>query len=161
MLFNAGIDNASALNAKNMLIKKKDKFNLAYLLNCAFIIENLIMFRQKTNSIWPICSTAHLSQTIWSCSVAFDLVWNMLNLSSAEIFNPLSPHDALKHHFTSLKTGFIFLQLRVLEWKFPWNWFTILGNFLKFSNHFKSFSPTTCRELRQQFAACSWWRWQW
>ena len=25
------------------------------------------------------------------------------------------PHDALKHHFTSLKTGFIFLQLGVLE----------------------------------------------
>ena len=30
-------------------------------------------------------------------------------------FNPLSPHDALKHHFTSLKTDLIFLQLGVLE----------------------------------------------
>ena len=39
-------------------------------------------------------------------------------------FNPLSPHDALKHHFTSLKTHFIFLLLVVFEWKFPWNWFT-------------------------------------
>ena len=29
--------------------------------------------------------------------------------------NPLSPHDALKHHFTSLKTDLIFLQLGVLE----------------------------------------------
>ena len=29
--------------------------------------------------------------------------------------NPLSPHDALKHHFTSLKTGLIFLQLCALE----------------------------------------------
>ena len=38
--------------------------------------------------------------------------------------NPLSPHDALKHHFTSLKTDLIFLQPRVLERKFPWNWFT-------------------------------------
>ena len=28
---------------------------------------------------------------------------------------PLSPHDALKHHFTSLKTDLIFLQPRVLE----------------------------------------------
>ena len=28
-------------------------------------------------------------------------------------------HDALKHHFTSLKTALIFLQLRVLERKFP------------------------------------------
>ena len=33
--------------------------------------------------------------------------------------NPLSPHDALKHHFTSLKTYLIFLQQRVLELKFP------------------------------------------
>ena len=31
-------------------------------------------------------------------------------------FNPLSPHNALKHHFTSLKTfNLIFLQLGVLE----------------------------------------------
>ena len=29
-------------------------------------------------------------------------------------FNPLSPHDAVKHHFTSLKTDLIFLQQRVL-----------------------------------------------
>ena len=35
--------------------------------------------------------------------------------------NPLSPHDALKHHFTSLKTDYIFLQLRDLEGKFPLN----------------------------------------
>ena len=33
--------------------------------------------------------------------------------------NPLSPHDALKHHFTSLKTDLIFLQPRGLERKFP------------------------------------------
>ena len=39
-------------------------------------------------------------------------------------FNPLSLHDAIKHHFTSLKTDLIFLQLRVLERKFPWNRFT-------------------------------------
>ena len=31
------------------------------------------------------------------------------------IFNPLGPHDALKHHFISLKTDLIFLQLGVLE----------------------------------------------
>ena len=38
--------------------------------------------------------------------------------------NPLSPHDTLKHHFTFLKTDLIFLQPRVLERKFPWNWLT-------------------------------------
>ena len=31
------------------------------------------------------------------------------------LLNPLGPHDALKHHFTSLKTHLIFLQLSVLE----------------------------------------------
>ena len=39
-------------------------------------------------------------------------------------FNPLILHDALEHHFTSLKAHLIFLQQRVLERKFPWNWFT-------------------------------------
>ena len=32
--------------------------------------------------------------------------------------NPLSPHDALKHHLTSLKAYQILSQLRVLEGKF-------------------------------------------
>ena len=45
-------------------------------------------------------------------------------------FNPLSPHNALTHHFTSLKTDLIFLQLGVLEWKFPWHWFTNTSNHL-------------------------------
>ena len=33
--------------------------------------------------------------------------------------NPLSLHDSLMHHFTSLKIDLIFLQPRVLERKFP------------------------------------------
>ena len=32
--------------------------------------------------------------------------------------NPLSPHDALEHHFTSPKSYLISLQPRVLERKF-------------------------------------------
>ena len=39
----------------------------------------------------------------------------VLNSEMIYYFNPLSPHDALKHHFTSLKTDLIFLQLVVLE----------------------------------------------
>ena len=38
--------------------------------------------------------------------------------SVTQRFNPLSPHDALMHHFTSLKIDLIFLQPRVLERKF-------------------------------------------
>ena len=40
-------------------------------------------------------------------------------LSGPSPLNPLSPHDALKHHFTSLKTQLISLQPRVLEGKLP------------------------------------------
>ena len=39
------------------------------------------------------------------------------------LINPLNPHDALKHHFTSLKTDLIFQQTRVLERTFTKNWF--------------------------------------
>ena len=48
--------------------------------------------------------------------------WHQFTASYADNLNPLSPHDALKHHFTSLNTHLILLKLRVLEGKFPWNW---------------------------------------
>ena len=70
-------------------------------------------------------------------------------------FNPLSPHDALKHHFTSLKTYLIFLQLGAYNENCHETGLPILGNFLKVLNHIKSYSFTTSRELRQQFATCS------
>ena len=38
---------------------------------------------------------------------------------ASNMFNPLSPHDALKHHFTSRKTDLISLQLGDLEREFP------------------------------------------
>ena len=69
--------------------------------------------------------------------------------------NPLIPHGALKHHFTSLKTDLIFLQIRAFYENFHETGLPIHGNFLQFLNHIKSSSSTTSRELRQQFAACS------
>ena len=39
----------------------------------------------------------------------------------SSVFNPLDPHDASKHQFTSVKTYLLFSQLRVVEWKFRWN----------------------------------------
>ena len=35
--------------------------------------------------------------------------WTKISYTMGTL-NPLSPHDALKHHFTSLKTDPIFLQ---------------------------------------------------
>ena len=46
------------------------------------------------------------------------------------VFNhPLNPHDALMHHFTSLKRDMIFLQLRGLEENFHETVLPIHGNF--------------------------------
>ena len=45
--------------------------------------------------------------------------WLCMFENQNHMLNPLSPHDASKHHFTSLKTYLIFLKLRVLERKFP------------------------------------------
>ena len=60
----------------------------------------------------------------------------------------------IKHHLTSLKTDLIFLQPRVLEWKFPWNWFPntwqfslIFKPFQVFFIHYKSRIATAIRGL--------------
>ena len=75
--------------------------------------------------------------------------------------NPLGPHDALKHHITSLKTDLIVLQLRVFEQKFPWNWFSKTWQFSLIFHplqvifiHYKSWIATSIRGLQ-------WMRWQW
>ena len=47
-----------------------------------------------------------------------------------DLLNPLSPHDAIKHHLTSLKTDLIFLQPRVLEQNFHETGLSIRGNCL-------------------------------
>ena len=52
--------------------------------------------------------------------------------SNHHMINPLSPHDALKHHFTSLKTDLIFLQLRSYRKKIHETILPIHGNFLQF-----------------------------
>ena len=70
------------------------------------------------------------------------------------LINPSSPHDALKHIFTSLKSHLIFLQLRVLLWQFPWNWFTNTWHFSLIFHplkiifiHYKSRIATAIRGL--------------
>ena len=46
------------------------------------------------------------------------------------VLNLLSPHDALKHHFTSLETDLILLQQRVSERNFHETNLPIHDNFL-------------------------------
>ena len=49
------------------------------------------------------------------CPHLWGLTLKLLSATVFNMFNPLSPHDALKHNFTSLKMNLIFLQLGVLE----------------------------------------------
>ena len=53
------------------------------------------------------------------------------------MFNPLGPHDALKHHFTSLKTQLIFLRLRGFRRKIT------MKLFYQCMTIFFTFSPTS------------------
>ena len=67
-------------------------------------------------------------------------------------FNPLSPDDTLKHHFSFLKTDLIFLQLVVLECGFRTSGFSglpihdnfIFFNFLPTPNHLHSLQVENC-----------------
>ena len=56
------------------------------------------------------------NQLLSYCHQAMTHLNNRLHVLS---FSLLSPHDALKHHFTSMKTDLIFLHPMVLEGKFP------------------------------------------
>ena len=63
--------------------------------------------------------TLNIKKNALSINMAvFKLFYKLIKSSLLGIkylFNPLGPHDALKHRFTSLKTDLIFLQPRVLE----------------------------------------------
>ena len=54
-----------------------------------------------------------------NCISVFHFSSQLKIMKGLRSINPLSPHDALKHHFTSPKTKLIFLQQIVLERKFP------------------------------------------
>ena len=91
-------------------------------------------------------------------------LWRWTNISP--YINPSNRHDASKHNFCisehSWKMAYKFLHIGVLERQFSWNCFYTNNDiFFLFDAHFKSSLSTTSRELRQQFAACSGWRWQW
>ena len=63
----------------------------------------------------------------------------MCLLGFVKFYLPLSPHDALKHHFTMLKTDLIFLQLRIFLMKIPMKlvcqYMVIIFNFSLTSSH--------------------------
>ena len=120
------------------------------------LLQNIIGDSIKYTSL----SHVLLVYILFQATTSRELLSQFSTCSGWRWLNPLSPHDALKHHFTFLKTYLIFLQLGVSEWISPWNCLPTHGNFFYFFTHSKSCSSTTSRELRQRFAACSGWRWQ-
>ena len=60
---------------------------------------------------------AILTSLVFSASP--ELVSMQNEREKALTLNPLSPHDALKHHFTSLKTDLIFPKTRGFRINFP------------------------------------------
>ena len=85
-----------------------------------------------------VCEAGPALKQLWFNLSCIVLIFALMS----RYINPLGPHDALKHHFTSLKTDLIFIQIRNFEWKFSRNWFT---------NKWQ----------KSRIAACSGWRWQW
>ena len=64
------------------------------------------------------------------------------------LINPVSPQDALKHHFTSLKKDLIFLQQRVWKreifLKLIYQYMVIFFNFSPTSNHLHPLQVKNC-----------------
>ena len=81
------------------------------------------MKRRLAGIIIHICSL--WNQTFANLAVKKTITTSISVIVQAnKTINPIRLHDALKRHFTSLKTHLVFLQLGVLEYKFPWNCFT-------------------------------------
>ena len=82
---------------------------------CTAVFDKVWRGRGRQTFRCYCCLILYLSglNVIYS-NILFECVSDLL-----EYLNPLSLHDALKHHFTSLETDLIFLQPGVLERKFP------------------------------------------
>ena len=76
------------------------------------------------------CNDASLKG--YSPLTAWKLFIFLLERTQLYRHNPLTPHNALMQHFTSLKTGLIFLQLRRFSKKFHETFLPIHGHFLQF-----------------------------
>ena len=79
----------------------------------------IIFVKVEGDSLSGICFVGYMNYTYRGCFVLLPvgivICVGMSFLFSGNnlfyiFFNPLSPHDACKHHFTSLKTNSIFLQ---------------------------------------------------
>ena len=114
-------------------------------------IRSPITLYYKTNNSKVEFVASELKNSIWH-----SLEWQIGSFSceATNCINSFNPHDALKHHFTSLKTNLIFLQQRVLERKSHENGLPIHGNFLEFFKphqiifiHYKSRIATAIRGL--------------
>ena len=82
--------------------------------------------------------------------MSFYIKWWMWWMEHVEgyVFNPLSPHDALKHHFISLQTHFNFPKIKgfrtKISMKLVYQYMSILFNFKTTSNHLHPLQVENC-----------------
>ena len=81
--------------------------------------ELMLVIFQKNTCKTKVILQASDRHTFQSYPASLDMSETPSVEGTISLINPLSPHDALNHHFTSLKTDLIFLQLSVLERIFP------------------------------------------
>ena len=79
---------------------------------CSTCLYSSSASRGEFLSYLTIVKTANTSKMCFSSNI--EGCFDSISLKFYPL-DPLSPPDALKHHFTSLKTDLIFLQPRVLE----------------------------------------------
>ena len=78
----------------------------------------------NTSDLWPYCLQKQCD-TFYNNKNEYTSLWEMpcVRVNKDWPFNPLSPHDALMHHFTFLKTDWISFQLicqyMVIFFNFP------------------------------------------
>ena len=119
-----------------------------------------LLARQRVSSLY-LCDAYQNNHVVWpgrlqtfrpSKHQAFNTCWFNVGPWSETVtqhyITLLSLHDALKHHFTSLKTGSILLQLAVLEGEFLWNWCSLIFKLHQLIFiHYKSRIATAIRGL--------------
>ena len=121
------------------------------------ILMLLIKCKKRTKlTDWITSLNKHCGRTVHrhaciasspSREVGFAAMVQWSITSRSICFNHLSPHDALKHHFASLKNYLISWKLVVLEHKLSWNCFknnSIFYHLSPTSSHFHPLQVEHC-----------------
>ena len=110
-----------------------------------------VVFQSLTqhSTLWCCAETMVWRRAIVCCFLETGYwITRMPTVPLNSLFNPLNPHDASKHHFTSLKIDLILLQPIGFRTKFPtklvYQYMAIFFNFPPISNHLPPLQVENC-----------------